>query len=198
VVATDFDTEPREGEVGLPVPGFEVACLVKTGDGFAEAAPGQSGQLAVRRGWPSMFREYLDDPDLYQASFHGDWYLSGDLAEKSEDGWIRFVARGGDVFKSAGHLVSPAEVEAVILDHPAVVDAGVWGREDELMGTIIEGHVVLAPGMEATDALKVEILAFSRSRLGPALAPRAIHVIDHLPRTPSGKIVRKDLGTPSP
>jgi acetyl-CoA synthetase len=197
VVATPYDAEPRDGAVGPAVPGFDVTCLARTDEGSTPAAVGQAGDLAVRKGWPSMFRAYLDDPDLYQASFHGDWYLSGDLAEMDEDGWIRFVARGDDVFKSGGHMVSPGEVEAGVLEHPAVVDAGVWGRKDELMGTIIEAHVVLAPGMKATDALRGEILGFARSRLGPALAPRALQFLDHLPRTPSGKIVRKDLGTPS-
>ena len=196
VVATSYDAEPRDGFVGPAAPGFEVTCLAHTGDGVAPAVPGQTGELAVRRGWPSMFRAYLDSPDQYRASFHGDWYLSGDLAEIDEDGWVRFVARGGDIFKSAGHLVSPAEVEAGVLEHPAVVDAGVWGRDDEFVGTVIEAHVVLAAGVEATEALAGEILGFARSRLGPALAPRAIHFHDHLPRTPSGKIVRKDLRKP--
>lgn len=197
VVATPHDAEPREGYVGPTVPGFEVTCMTRADGTLTPAPPGEPGELAVRRGWPSMFRSYLGDPELYQASFHGDWYLSGDLAEMDEEGWVRFVARGGDVFKSAGHLVSPAEVEAGVLEHPAVVDAGVWGREDELMGTVIEAHVVLAPGLEASDNLRSDILGFARSRLGPALAPRALHFRDLLPRTPSGKIVRKDLSTPS-
>jgi len=198
VVATPHDAEPRAGVIGRPVPGFEVACLAR-GDGDPTvAAPGEAGELAVRRGWPSMFRAYLDDPDLYRASFDGDWYRSGDLAVMDAEGWVSFVARGGDVFKSAGHLVSPAEVEAGVLEHPAVVDAGVWGREDELMGTVIEVFAVVAPGVEANEDLRSEILGFARSRLGPALAPRALHFLDHLPRTPSGKIVRKDLGKPLP
>lgn len=196
VVATPYDVEPRDGFIGTAVPGFDVACLTRTEGELTRAAPKEPGELAVRRGWPSMFRAYLDDPDLYKASFHGDWYRSGDLATMDDEGWIGFVARSGDIFKSAGHLVSPAEVEAGVLDHPAVVDAGVWGREDELMGTIIEAFVVLAPGVEGSEALRREILGFSRSRLGPALAPRALHFLDHLPRTPSGKIVRKDLSRP--
>jgi acetyl-CoA synthetase len=196
VVATPYDVEPREGAVGVPVAGFEVACLDRSTGTATVVEPGVAGDLAVRSGWPSMFRAYVDDPELYRASFRDGWYVSGDLAMMDEEGWLHFVARGGDVFKSAGHLVSPAEVEAGVLDHPAVVDAGVFGREDELMGTIIEAYVVLASGVDATDTLRSEILGFARSRLGPALAPRALHFRDHLPRTPSGKIVRKDLSTP--
>jgi len=193
VVATPYDSEPRDGLVGAAVPGFDVACLARADGSLTPGPPGQTGELAVRGGWPSMFRAYLDDPDLYRASFHEGWYLSGDLAQMDADGWIRFVARSGDVFKSAGHLISPAEVEAGVLEHPAVVDAGVWGREDDVAGTVIEAHVVLAPGVEATDALGGEILSFARSRLGPALAPRALRFLSHLPRTASGKIVRRDL-----
>lgn len=197
VVATCWDEEPREGAVGRAVPGFEVACLHGTEGQSAVAAPDEPGELCVRTPWPSMFRTYLGNPQLYAGSFLETWYLSGDVASMDADGWVSFVGRRGDVFKSAGHLVSPAEVEDVVLQHPAVADAGVWGRHDPVAGTLVEAHVVVRPGHEPGDDLMREILAFARSRLGPALAPRTLHFRDHLPRTPSGKIVRKDLGTPT-
>ncbi|GMV07028.1 MAG: acetyl-coenzyme A synthetase [Gemmatimonadota bacterium] len=195
VVATCWNDEPRPGQVGRAVPGFHVASLHGT-EGHAEvAAPGTPGELCVRTPWPSMFRTYLGNPTLYARSFLEGWYLSGDVAEVDHEGWVTFVGRRGDVFKSAGHLISPAEVEDVVLQHPAVADVGVWGRHDPVAGTVVEAHVVLSPGHAAGDDLAHEILAFARSRLGPALAPRALRFRDLLPRTPSGKIVRKDLGT---
>ena len=107
-----------------------------------------------------------------------------------EEGWVRFVARGGDIFKSAGHLVSPAEVEAGVLEHPAVVDAGVWGREDELMGTVIEAHVVLAKG-HSGDTLMTKILQdHVKSVIAPFKYPRRIVYRDALPKTQTGKIQR--------
>lgn len=193
VVATPYDEAPREGLVGHAVEGHEVRCLRTTSESPEFADPGEAGELVVRRGWPSMFREYLTEPALYQRSFSGPWYRSGDLAVSNAEGWVTFVGRMGDVFKSAGHLVSPSEIEAVLLDHPSVADAGVSGRDDPLAGSLIEAHVVLTPGAEDSARLRAEILTFARARLGPPLAPRALHVLTHLPRTPSGKIVRKDL-----
>jgi acetyl-CoA synthetase len=145
-----------------------------------------------------MFRTYLGNPNLYARSFLGTWYLSGDVAQLDAGGWVSFVGRRGDVFKSAGHLISPAEVEDAMLQHPAVSDVGVWGRHDPVAGTVVEAHVVLAQGYAESDELTRDILGFARARLGPALAPRAVRFRTHLPRTPSGKIVRKDLGNTQP
>jgi acetyl-CoA synthetase len=162
------------------------------------AKPGEPGELCVRTPWPSLFRTYLGKPDLYARSFLDTWYLSGDVAELNAEGWLSFVGRRGDVFKSAGHLISPAEVEDAVLQHPGVADVGVWGRHDPVAGTVVEAHVVASAGFEPGDELARDILGFARSRLGPALAPRTLRFRAHLPRTPSGKIVRKDLGNPQP
>ena len=173
VVATPIGESPRPGVIGRAVEGYEVACLRSHGHEAVEhAAPGEPGELAVRAGWPSMFRAYLDQPQLYAGCFQEGWYLSGDVAAMDEDGWVTYVGRRGDVFKSAGHLVSPAEVEEALLEHPAVADAGVWGRHDPVAGTLIEAHVKVAAGYQEGDALRREILVFARQRLGPALAPR--------------------------
>ena len=184
--------------MGRPVDGFVVACLRRTDDGLAAAPVGEAGELAVRAGWPSMFRTYLDDPKKYASRFEDDWYLPGDLASMDAEGWISFVGRSGDMFKSAGHLVSPGEVEDVLLEYPDVVDAGVCGSENEVAGTLIEAHVVLAEGVHPDDELRASILRFARDRLGPALSPRALHFRSHLPRTDSGKIVRRDLSSLPP
>ena len=198
VVATCWDDDPRDGAVGRAVPGFEVACLHGTEGHAIVAPPGEPGELCVRTPWPSMFRTYLGNPNLYARSFLDTWYLSGDVAQLDAEGWLSFVGRRGDVFKSAGHLISPAEVEDAMLQHPAVSDVGVWGRHDPVAGTVVEAHVVLAPGFTEGDELVRDILGFARARLGPALAPRALRFRTLLPRTPSGKIVRKDLGNTQP
>ncbi|MFQ5538633.1 MAG: AMP-binding protein [Gemmatimonadota bacterium] len=195
VVATPQDEAPREGFVGRPVEGFETMCARRAPDGGVEpVAEGEAGELVIRRGWPSQFRTYLDRPDLYAASFAGEWYLSGDLMERDGEGWLRYVGRRDDLFNSAGHLVAPAEIEATLLRHPAVVDAGVGGRSDEVAGTVIEAWVVLAPDRTPDEDLRRDILRFAREELGPALAPRVLRFRDHLPRTPSGKILRRAIG----
>ncbi len=194
VLATRYDEIPRAGRIGHAVDGFEVACLRRTRTGVERVAPGEQGEVALRAGWPSMFHTYLDRPELYGDSFQDGWYLSGDLAAMDEDGWVTFHGRQGDVFKAAGHVVSPAEVEEALLGHPAVADVGVWAREDPVVGNLIEAHVVLSEGRRDGEELRREILGFARGRLGPALAPRALQVLESLPRTPSGKIVRRALG----
>jgi acetyl-CoA synthetase len=177
------------------VEGFEVTCVRRTARRLERATAGERGELAVRAGWPSMFRTYVDRPELYQESFRDGWYLTGDLVTIDEDGWVSFHGREGDVFKSAGHVVSPAEVEEVLLAHPAVADAGVWARKDAVVGNLIEAHVVLSEARDDGEQLRREILAFARGRLGPALAPRSLRVCTHLPRTAAGKILRRELGT---
>jgi acetyl-CoA synthetase len=208
VVATHHDEEPRSGRIGRPVDGFRVGCLARPENGGppVETPAGEPGELAIRRGWPSMFRTYLDDPELYARSFSDGWYLSGDVASMDEDGWVEYVGRKDDLFNTAGHLVGPAEVEATLVRHPAVADAAVAGRPDPVAGSVIEAWVVLAPDHavggddvedRAWETLERDILRFARDRLGPALAPRALHRCDHLPRTPSGKIVRRELNLPT-
>jgi acetyl-CoA synthetase len=203
VVATPWDEDPRPGRIGRPVDGFEVACLPSAEEGGSRepAGPGVAGELAVRAPWPSMFRAYLDRPDLYRRCFEDGWYLSGDVAIRDEEGWIEYVGRKDDLFNTAGHLVGPAEVEGTLVQHPAVADAAVTGRPDPVAGTVIEAWVVLddahAPsaeeGEEGRERVVRDVLRFARERLGPALAPRTLHLREDLPRTPSGKIVRRAL-----
>lgn len=144
-----------------------------------------------------MFRGYLNDDERYAKCFAGGWYLSGDLARRDADGWFWFVGRADDVIKSAGHLIGPFEVESVLMEHPAVAEAGVIGVPDPLMGERIKAFVALKPGIsrEPDDlvALRREITAHARRRLGPAVAPREIAFNDDLPKTRSGKIMRRLL-----
>jgi acetyl-CoA synthetase len=192
--------EIRPGSMGRPVPGIEAAIvrLVPAAEDAKPAVeivdqPGQEGELALRSGWPSMFRAYLDDEERYQRCFAGGWYLSGDVAKCDPDGRYWFVGRADDVIKSAGHLISPFEVESALLEHPAVAEAGVIGLPDAVAGEAVKAFIALKDGAEASDALALELIGFARKRLGAALAPRGIAFRAELPRTRSGKLMRRLL-----
>ncbi len=210
MIANFAGCEIRPGSMGRPLPGVEAAVLERGADGQIEVVdgrvrvlqqPGVEGELALRPGWPSMFRGYLHAEEQSAAAFAGGWYLTGDLVRKDADGWYWFVGRADDVIKSAGHLVGPFEVESALMEHPAVAEAGVIGRPDPVAGNIIKAFVSLRPGFEATGATRRELLAFARRRLGPAVAPREIAFDQHLPHTRSGKVMRRllrarELGLP--
>jgi acetyl-CoA synthetase len=181
------------GAIGRPLPGIEASLVRREGSRLVPVAAGEQGELALRRGWPSMFRGYWHDPLRTAACFAGDHYLSGDWMRCDEAGRFWFVGRGDDVIKSAGHLVGPFEVESVLLAHPAVAEAGVAGRPDPLLGAVVTAFIALRPGFAADEPLRRDIMAFVRRRLGPALAPREIAFVGTLPKTPSGKILRRLL-----
>jgi acetyl-CoA synthetase len=193
----------RPGSMGRPVPGVEVSLLARNEDGdliLDDAGdpihltdPDTSGELAIRAGWPSMFRGYLDQEERYRSAFVDGWYRSGDLARRDSDGYYWFVGRGDDVIKTAGHLIGPFEVESALNEHPAVVESGVIGKPDETAGNIIKAFVVLTDGSVDSDELRRDLLGHARRRLGPAVAPREIEVCDQLPHTRSGKIMRRVL-----
>lgn len=193
----------KAGSMGRPVPGVEAAIVRRTPDGGAEPLddPGATGEIALRPGWPSMFRGYLGQEERYRACFAGGWYLSGDLARRDEEGYFWFVGRGDDVIKSSGHLIGPFEVESALLEHPAVAEAAVIGKPDPVAGEVVKAFVALKPPHEGGEALRRELLAHARRRLGAAVAPKEIELVDHLPRTRSGKIMRRllkarELGLP--
>ena len=199
----------RPGSMGRPMPGIEAAVLARGDEGRAavvdgevtQVATGDVGELALRPGWPSMFRGYLDAEERYRKCFAGGWYLSGDLARVDADGYFWFVGRADDVIKSAGHLIGPFEVETALMEHPAVVEVGVIGKPDPVAGELVKAFVTLKPGIEETEELRMELLAFGRRRLG-GLAPKEIDFDAHLPHTSSGKVMRRllksrELGLPS-
>jgi acetyl-CoA synthetase len=200
-----FDIKP--GSMGRPLPGVQAA-IVEHLEAEGEPPrvrvidePGVEGELALRAGWPSMFRGYLNNEARYRKSFAGEWYLSGDLAKRDEDGCFWFVGRADDVIKSAGHLIGPFEVESVLMEHPAVAEAGVIGKPDPVVGEIVKAFVSLKGGHEAGEPLRRDLLGHARRRLGPAVAPKEIAFVPVLPRTRSGKIMRRllkarELGLP--
>ena len=193
----------KPGSMGKPLPGIEAAIARQLPDGslqFVEQ-PEVEGELVLRAGWPSMFRGYLHEEARYRKCFVGDWYLTGDLAKRDAEGYFWFVGRADDVIKSAGHLIGPFEVESVMLEHPAVAEAGVIGKPDPVVMEVVKAFVSLKPGFSASETLVAELLAHARKRLGAAVAPREISIVPQLPRTRSGKIMRRllkarELGLP--
>jgi acetyl-CoA synthetase len=192
----------RPGSMGLPLPGIEAA-IVRTGEHGAEPVdePGVEGELALRANWPSMFRGYLHDDERYRKCFSNGWYLSGDLAKRDADGYYWFVGRGDDIIKTAGHMVGPFEVESALMEHPAVAEAGVIGKPDPLIGQLVKAFVSLKDGHSPDEETRRAILGFARKRLGSAVAPKEIEFTDKLPKTRSGKIMRRllkarELGLP--
>ena len=192
----------RPGSMGLPLPGIEAAIVTRLADGSVRVEGDEvQGELALKSGWPSMFRAYLHDEARYQKCFSPPWYLTGDLARRDADGYYWFVGRADDIIKTAGHMVGPFEVESSLMEHPAVAEAGVIGKPDAMIGELVKAFVVLKPGHEAGETLRQELIGFGRTRLGSAVAPREIDFIDNLPKTRSGKIMRRllkarELGLP--
>ena len=200
-----FDIKP--GSMGRPLPGIE-ACIVEHLEGEGEPPrvriidlPNVEGELALKSGWPSMFRGYLNNEARYKKCFCDDLYLTGDLARVDADGYYWFVGRADDVIKSAGHLIGPFEVESVLLECPAVAEAGVIGKPDAMLGEVVKAFVSLKDGYKPSESLRMDISAHARKRLGAAVAPKEIAFLPVLPRTRSGKIMRRllkarELGLP--
>jgi acetyl-CoA synthetase len=192
----------KPGSMGKPLPGVE-PMIVRKQDGEIVPVnePDVEGELALRAGWPAMFRGYLGQEERYRKCFVGDLYLTGDLARRDADGYFWFVGRADDVIKSAGHLIGPFEVESALLEHPAVAEAGVIGIPDATVGEVVKAFVALKAGFEPSQALQRELLGHARKRLGAAVAPKAIDFRHNLPKTRSGKIMRRllkarELGLP--
>lgn len=187
------------GAMGVPVPPVSAAVL----DDSLEPLPrGAEGRLALRPGWPSMFRTYWNNGEIYESKFKNGWYLTGDSAKLDEDGYFRFVAREDDVINTAGHLVSPFEVESVLLEHPSVAESAVVGIPDRILGEKIKAFIVLKPDIDASGHLKVELRSMVRRLASPFAVPQEMEFTDSLPKTRTGKLVRrllraKELGMPA-
>ncbi len=203
MIANYAAMDVKPGSMGRPLPGIAAGIVERKPDGGVEEVtkPMALGELALRPGWPSMMRGYLNEEERYRKCFADGWYLSGDLAMRDADGYYWFVGRADDVIKSAGHLIGPFEVESALMEHPAVAEVGVIGIPDETAGEIVKAFVGLKPKIEASEALRKELLGHARKRLGPAVAPRDIAFRSNLPKTRSGKIMRRllkarELGLP--
>lgn len=203
MIANYAAMDVRPGSMGKPLPGIDAAIAGRRADGGIEFidSPDTVGELVLRKGWPSMFRGYLNDTERYRKCFVADWYFTSDLVKRDADGYYWFVGRADDVIKSSGHLIGPFEVEAALLTHPAVAQAGVIGIPDPMLGESVRAFIELKPGFHADEAMQRELLGHARKLLGPAVAPRDLKFTDSLPRTRSGKIMRRllkarELGLP--
>jgi acetyl-CoA synthetase len=203
MISNYLSMDVKPGSMGRPLPGITAGIVERVEDGTVREIiePMKLGELALRPGWPSMMRAYLNEDERYRKCFRGGWYLTGDLAMRDEEGYYWFVGRADDVIKSAGHLIGPFEVESTLMEHPAVAEAGVIGIPDPAAGEIVKAFVALKSGFEPTQALRKELLGHARSRLGPAVAPKDIAFRQNLPKTRSGKIMRRllkarELGLP--
>lgn len=191
--------EIRPGSMGRPFPGVTAAILSE--DCEAELLPGKEGHLVLKEGWPSMFRTYWNKKELYDSRFKDGWYITGDKAKMDEDGYFWFVGREDDVINTAGHLVGPFEVESALIEHPAVAEAGVIGIPHPLVMEVIKAFVSLKDGFTESEELRRDIKKFARAKLHALSSPKEIEFLPGLPKTRSGKIMRRllkarELGLP--
>jgi acetyl-CoA synthetase len=183
----------RPGSMGKPTPGFDVAVVDESGEAVA---PGDEGHIAVKvapQRPVGIFPGYWRDPDATTAAFQGGWYFTGDKARWDEDGYFWFEGRADDVITSAAYRIGPFEVESALVEHPAVAEAAVVGKDDPDRTQIVTAFVILAPGHDASDALAAEIQEHVKRVTAPYKYPREVHFVDELPKTVSGKIRRTEL-----
>jgi acetyl-CoA synthetase len=182
----------KPGSMGKPFPGITAAVLdPRTLEPIQ--TPGIAGLIGLRPGWPSMMRGYWGNPAAYAEKFRRGWYLSGDRASKDAEGYFWFVGRDDDVINTGGHLVGPFEIESALLEHPAVAESAAVSKPDPINMEVVKVFAVLKPGFSAGADLELEIMNVLRKKLSPLAMPQAIEFTESLPKTRSGKIVRRIL-----
>ena len=192
----------KPGSMGKPMPGVEIAIAAINDDQLTLITqPEIQGHLVLKKGFPSLFRGYIHEEERYKKCFIGDWYLSGDLAKKDADGYFWFIGRADDIIKTSGHMVGPFEVESTLMRHPDVAEAAVIGIPEPTIGEMVKAFVILKTGKEPNETTKMDIMAFARKEMGPAVAPKEIEFMENIPKTRSGKILRRllkarELGLP--
>jgi len=182
----------KPGSMGKPFPGITGAVLDPVTFVPLEV-PGKAGLIAFRPGWPSMMRTYWKNEEKYREKFVNGWYLSGDRSTIDNEGYYWFIGRDDDVINTGGHLVSPFEVESALLEHPAVGESAVTSKPDEINMEVVKAFITLKPGFTPSPDLELDIMNFIRKRLSPLAMPQDVEFIDKLPKTRSGKIMRRVL-----
>jgi acetyl-CoA synthetase len=203
IMIANYPSMPvKPGSMGKPMPGVEIAIAAINDDQLTLITqPEIQGHLVLKKGFPSLFRAYIHEEERYKKCFIGDWYLSGDLAKKDADGYFWFIGRADDIIKTSGHMVGPFEVESTLMRHPDVAEAAVIGIPEPTIGELVKAFVVLKTGKEPNEKTKMDIMAFARKEMGPAVAPKEIEFVENIPKTRSGKILRRllkarELGLP--
>ena len=182
----------KPGSMGKPFPGITATVIdPEKYEPFGET--GKIGLIALKPGWPSMMRMYWNNEETYKNKFKNGWYLPGDRSSIDNEGYFWFVGRDDDVINTGGHLVSPFEVESALLEHPAVAESAVVSKPDFVNMEVVKAFVTLKPGFVASKDLDLDIMNFVRKKLSPLAMPQEIEFIDTLPKTRSGKIMRRIL-----
>jgi len=192
VIANYPDMKIKPGSMGKPFPGIEAVTLDLKTHRVLEGS-NQIGLIALKPGWPSMMRQYWRNEAVYKSKFVNGWYNCGDRAYIDEDGYFWFVGRDDDVINTGGHLVGPFEIESALLEHEAVAESAAVGKPDPVNMEVVKAFVALKPGYEAGDEIELSIMNFIRKRLSPLAMPQEIEFVDKLPKTRSGKIMRRLL-----
>jgi len=193
IVITNFlGMEIRPGSMGKAFPGI-VATVVDPKTFEPITTPGSVGLIALKPGWPSMFRAYWNNKEIYDNKFKNGWYICGDRSSIDQDGYFWFVGRDDDVINTAGHLVGPFEIESALIEHKAVAEAAAIGKPDPINMEVVKAFVALKKGFEPGDDLELDIMNFIRKKLSPLAMPQEIAFVQSLPKTRSGKIMRRLL-----
>ena len=199
IMISNFPILPiKPGSMGKPVPGIKADIIDDKGN---KVEIGKEGNLAIKAGWPSMMKKIWRRPKKYKSYFIKGWYISGDKAFKDKDGYFWFLGRADDVIKTAGERVGPFEVESALVSHPKIIEAAVIGKPDKMRGEIIKAFISLRSGVKPSETLKKQIVVYVKKHLAGHAYPREIEFKDKLPKTRSGKIMRRllkaqDLGLP--
>jgi len=193
IMITNFPgMKVKPGSMGKPFPGITGTVLSQ--DTFEPIdEPGRIGLIAFRPGWPAMMRTYWNNEDKYNEKFVNGWYLTGDKGSIDNEGYFWFVGRDDDVINTGGHLVSPFEVESALLEHPAIAESAVVAKPDEINMEVVKAFVTLKPGFTQGSDLELDIMNFIRKKLSPVAMPQEIEYMETLPKTRSGKIMRRLL-----
>jgi acetyl-CoA synthetase len=182
----------KPGSMGRPFPGITATVVnPKTYEPYTET--GKIGLIAIKPGWPAMMRTYWNNEETYRKKFQNGWYMTGDRASVDKEGYFWFVGRDDDVINTGGHLVSPFEVESALIEHPAVAESAVVSKPDPINMEVVKAFVALKPGFAPSADLDLEIMNFIRKKLSPLAMPQEIEFTDALPKTRSGKIMRRIL-----
>jgi acetyl-CoA synthetase/medium-chain acyl-CoA synthetase len=186
-----MNPDPKKaGSLGKPLPGHFVTIL---NDDGKEAGANEVGHLVIRADDPGLSLGYRKKPEIWNQTQRNGWYYTKDLALRDEEGYFWYVSRSDDLIKSRAYLISPREVESALMEHPAVLEAGVIGAPDEMIGQRVKAFVILRPGHQPSEDLKEQLANHVRERIAFFKVPKEIVFVDSLPRTATGKLMRREL-----